>query len=233
LVKFANLYPMGIERPLFDPKVELLKAAELLRNSKFIGLDADQVLIDSKIPVINSLNRILKTSYRPEVLDDWYVVSRIALKHGLSEEEALRLEHDLWIDPEVLADAPPCRGAIHLTMKLVDMGKELRVVTSRIAELTEVTYSWFAEWMRWIPQGSIKIRQKEDARSGEVFKADTVRELSLPVFVEDTDFHALLIQRLANAQLILVNEKEGLEELDSQRITRVPTIWDLVHALNA
>lgn len=219
---------MSTERPFFDPKVELLKAAELLKNAKYIGFDADQILLNSKVPVVNEINRIFETNYREDVIDCWEAVIHLAIRHGMSSEEAEEFNRMIWDSPVVLGASVPCRGAIPLTLKLAASGKDLMVATSRPYTLENETYCSIAEDFPWIKPEKIFIRKKRDRRKGVVFKAHTIKVQKPDVFVDDSIGQAPIILLAAECKLILVNRNEWDENLDPLRVIRIDSLEALV-----
>jgi hypothetical protein len=222
---------MAPERQDFIPEVENLKAARILKEAELILFDGDQILLNSKVPVINEVNRILRTHYREDAIDSWDAVLTIALRHGVRLATATKFNQRIWDSPRILGESTFCRGAIPLTLKLSALGKELMVVTSRPPWLYEATHASIAEYYPWIISKNIKIREMDDPREGLVFKVETCWKEKADVVVEDQILQAIAIRQLApDCKIILVNAnvRELDERLDPAMVTLIESLAPLV-----
>lgn len=215
----------------FDRKFlarEAERLGEILQGVNAVGLDADQILIRSEVPVVKEFNSIFKTSYTVEELG-WESISEWLINLKFSEIDARNMDEYLWTDPDILFDSPPVPGGREVYRALEQLGKEQHIVTSRPPRLEEITRKWFSIWMPWIPQERIHINKDKNV-SGREFKAAKINELGLPVFFDDSEGQARVILERTKAHkphVVLVTSKYDVGKFDHQRLIRIPSMAHL------
>lgn len=215
-------------------RVSFINIDELLKTYK-LSFDADGVLINSRAPVVEVFNKLLKTDYKLEDVNSWRAIFKWAMKAGLNKDEAYKLDRKLWTDPDVLFKSPPIPGAVEFTRKLYEQGISLTVVTSRIPKLKESTVGWFRKWMPWIEQ--VYIRESKDI-PGEVFKAEAIKQLGSRVHFEDDPVHTESILDRTEACVIFMPHIKKAPNSSSNRIiqvftedNKIPNLWHIYQQL--
>lgn len=209
-------------------RVSFINIDELLKTYK-LSFDADGVLINSGVPVIEAFNKLFKTDHKPEDVRGWFAIAEWAVATGITEDEALEINEKLWTDPDILSKSPPMPGAVEFTRKLHEQGINLTVVTSRIPKLKENTINWFRKWMPWIER--VYIRESKNI-AGEIFKTEVINKLGVKVHFEDGLDHTKLILDRTEACVVFMPYTKEVFSTNSNRIiqiltedNKIPNLW--------
>lgn len=180
-------------------------------NRTPVSFDFDGVLGDSAVVVVDVLNKILGTTYTPSNINCyWGWVEKTFLKHqgallrnkdmvmetlkepGLFKGEkdvryvAHALDRYLWESPEIIGEVPLMPGA----KELVDLfyGLDLRPIypTSRVPELTGVTWNSIKTHFPQASRQDLLIRSPQQRHiPGDVFKVGIIGVRCVPHHFED------------------------------------------------
>ncbi|MEK7188624.1 MAG: hypothetical protein AAB685_02105, partial [Patescibacteria group bacterium] len=137
-------------------KTSLKRLNDILRMKR-VSFDIDGVLVANNEIGVGVVNREFGTSFRIEdIKTDFGIVGLLKGVPQVTDplEEAIKI----WNSEEVLKRSNPVSGAWMLSRYLVDQGVIPFTITSRPATTTEVTRSWFGQWMPWLPPENICIQ---------------------------------------------------------------------------
>jgi 5'(3')-deoxyribonucleotidase len=199
------------------PKSSLKK---VLKN-KTLGIDIDQVLVLSIIPVINQVRIDVDKNFGLRDFKGWNSIKNYAVNNcSWDEKKALLYEHSVWTDPDVLIKSPAMPGAKKFTKELVEQDISFYLITSRIPSLRDSTVKWFEINMPWIKPDRIKVNRKKSI-SGHEFKYVEVKNLGVDLHIDDSPEHARLILTNTNASVILISNYVNGELTKNKRIINI------------
>lgn len=207
--KFEEPIPPEIIRSIFD-------------GSTF---DIDGTLIDTRTPATNKANEILRTNHTPDEIRSFKAIYYWAVDAGMDHDEAVKLDHDIWSDQEVLFKGVPVPGALELYFKFYTYGCLNPIITSRPADHKEMTIEWFRIHAPFVKPKDIYLQQ-DGAMAGEVFKTVMIQKLSKvngvvrPIHFEDLVHHARMVLDYTNSSVILFSNSDELDSEYSDRLSR-------------
>lgn len=194
--------------------------SKVLKN-KTIGLDVDQVLVLSIIPVVEKVRSDLDKNFSLKDFKGWNSIKDYAVKKlGWDNEKALQYEDDIWTDPEILIKAPAVPGAKEFTKSLVELEIPFYIITSRIPKLKDSTYTWFSMNMPWVSRQQISINTKRNL-DGHDFKHKKVKSLGVNLHIGDSPKHASLILKNTQSSVILVSNYPSAKKLKHSRLIKI------------
>lgn len=173
---------------------EIKKVVRFFENGH-IGWDIDGTLSDFSRLVVREFNRRLGTNYFPYQIKHWDALARWARKHGMSEEDALALDYELWTNSDYARGARPIEATRALHYLLHKEGFKQSKITAREPQFKEITAEWFNFWMPWVSPRDIHVRQGPQT-GGEEFKISKIRELGITHFFED---YPVLVEKIMEA----------------------------------
>jgi hypothetical protein len=169
-----------------------------------ISFDADGVLVGNQQPLVDHVNKVLKTNYRVEDIDDWNCIIKWALAKGWDLRDAKEFEEEVINNPEIGAKSMPALGASEFMHRLYMMGLRPFVLTARRSNAKELTFTWFKRWMPWLTEKQILIRENGSNISDDDYKALMIKQNHIVIHVEDSFSQAKRILSQTKAVVILV-----------------------------
>lgn len=153
-----------------------LEGASLLRKTRYVLFDTDNIVVDTASEVIQELKTQLylimgngvDLNFGPDDIKGWNQLSRWAQERGLSSDEANKLESAIWKNQKVIARSRPVSGSLELIRRFGHEGKGVGLFTSRPPDQRDLTEKWSKNYLDFdLP---VFIREN-DSISGEVHKA--------------------------------------------------------------
>jgi hypothetical protein len=203
--------------------VERLSQNESLKDLlPFVSVDHDGVMADSRANAIEQFNRIMGTKYSAKEIIVWNGIELLAIKEGLYEEEAKKLNFQIWYTAEMLSTAKPVKGAVEFMYKAYRKGYEIPIISSRPPELKQATLLWYEKYMPWIPKDNIYVGTP-DVGNGAVSKNITVVCTGRKLHIDDYPVHMdMILEKTDYMKGILISDDSSLDEKYKGRLTRVP-----------
>lgn len=235
---FAIIPSMSID----ERDLQKIKGPELLGNYKVVIFDLDNTVIDSWSAAVNYFKEILSDmgvdqeyidGLHPEDGVVWDQLTAWAIKAGINQQQAVKIEEQVWQNAEMLAEAKPIPEAIELITQLMDSGIQVAFATSRPGSQKEMTDKWLKKHLdNHYNEDMLYIQDEERKPKGALFKAQVLQEFADKyggvVYVEDHFMHAVtIIQNTSehNVYVILspTNEELGVvaHRLKSDRLIRI------------
>lgn len=224
------------DRNLFSnfPKIEIPESFnEIIKPGENLSFDADGVLLFSADKVVTELNGRLGTNYKPQDIENWYSIKAWALKAGMTEDEANKLNYEIWTNTEVIKNSPAVPGGLAVYRFFRQKGFDPDVITVRNPKLTEVTLKNFETIIPELPKEKIHIRKvlDPDDFSGKLFKINTINALKIDWHFEDSAEVINMILERTQARVVHIvypGEKDMVKPND--RVVSIPVnVW---HSLN-
>lgn len=177
-----------------------------------MSLDMDGVIADSRIPAAAEFNRRYGTNHNAQEITSWESVQEWGLELGMTEEEAIHQDKDIWSRSDVLFNSPVMPGALEFLTRLHELGVKPPVITSRLPIHKDMTIHWFRTFITVVSPEQLYIRANEDIE-GENFKPPVIEVKSLLLHVDDAPNHGEQILRRTKAGLILLSNDPGIDFL--------------------
>jgi uncharacterized HAD superfamily protein len=214
-----------IENPNF-PKIEIPELFdEIIIPGQNISFDFDGVLGFSAFNVVANFNKRFGTNYKPHDIENWYSIKDWVLKLGMTEEEAQKLNYEIWTNPEVVKNSPAVKGGLNVFRYLKKKGFDPCVITVRNPRMTDVTLDNLSSIVPELPREKIFIREsvEPDDSSGKLFKVNTIKTLNIDWHFEDSAEVINMILEGTKAKVIHIvypGEKEMVKP--SNRVLTIP-----------
>ena len=188
-----------------------------------VSFDLDGVIINSALPVVGKFNELFGTNYLPSNINNWNSLENLAVKKGVSKDEAKELSFNLWTDPYLLSLSEPVPGSIEFYRKLAKFSKrEIPFITVRNCGLREVTFSWMKKYLPEVPEKLINMRDDKEI-GGDDFKIGKLKELNIDWHFEDSlEVMNLIISNFKKTKVVYISYAPT--EIPLDKITRKRSI---------
>jgi len=198
---------------------ERLRALKEIVGETIFSMDVDLVVAGTAYPVIEKFNKDFGTDYPVGAVDNWFAVKKLAVKHGMNEQDASAYDNWIWTDAEILSRAPVMPGAAAFIQRLTRNGIEHFFITSRLPSLKETTLGWFRENLPGVDLARVCTNQDSEVR-GKDFKWQTVARLGIGVHIDDDALHSRLVLENTPASVWLLSNSKEADALGSPRLVR-------------
>jgi len=217
---------------------ERVRLKECFSGVKVVDWDFDGVLINSAKPVLERQCEVWKEKYNLDAIKGWDWTYHMSLKYGLTQEEAIKLQNDTWMNSVVLSKSEPLFGAWALSYRFYRMGISQHITTSRLPSLKECTYDSVNRYYPWIPLENVHVRDGTNIDKDQ-FKVDWVRRMFANLHFEDNRIQARLIAENTSATVIYLpypDDKGSLKDLvniiEVPRVSGFPNLWKAYQIIN-
>lgn len=182
-------------------KIDSLNSRLLSLN---IGSDIDGVEVNSAAGFLRILNKRHNTSLNlRDMENDWDSI-RLISKYIPTIKEPKGYAVEIWNSPDNLTTADPVPGALLISKFLYDQNiKDIHRITSRPASTKEATLTWYKNKMPWVRSELVHFQNTETIFNSD-FKIETINELGLNLFFEDSVEHAEKIAGKTKATVVLI-----------------------------
>lgn len=223
---------MERQRPFFETLTtqQILTIRDL---NKFriprITFDFDEILSDTQTPVIEEFYKRTGFDFRGWKIDRWLALAHWSCsKYGVDFNEISKVETNVWSDESVLAQAKPNLPMQAYSQKASEHKIEQAVITTRIPELTSLTYSWLDAHFPWIQKSNVFIRDKKKSdggTDGDDFKGIQAKKFGSMLHFDDSIASVTRVIETSDATAILFprNLERGRFS-DTQRVIEFPNM---------
>lgn len=217
-----------------------LRVVNLIKKNSDIALDLDQILLECRVPGIREACKLYGLKKVDPLATGWNYVAKKLMEKGFAEGEALRVEHLIWTDPEVLKKSPLVEGALELSWQLQLLSKRQFIVTSRTPQPSDIaippkietiTRQSIMNIFPWIPQERVFINSNPFMDRVK-FKKEVAGKF--PIYIEDHASYALgIVQNSPLTTVILINAVKGEDNsVKHDRIICLPSVSYLATLLS-
>lgn len=194
------------------------------------GLDVDNTIFDSRVPVVDQMNLEFRSDFKPQDVNGWWWVrdrvAEILVARGFSQSDAFEkgTRYNLWIwqEPAILRSAPFMPGAEAFLTKLRRVEAPMFFITSRVPgpdkQLALATYEQFEERLPWVDRSRLCVNFDESI-PGEEFKCDQVDEKGVNIQIDDYLEHVRLILRRTKAAAYLLCSQAEADSFNHPKLT--------------
>ena len=195
------------------------------------GLDVDNTIFDSRVPIVDRTNSDFGLDFGPEDVNGrWWVRDRVfevLVARGVNKTDALEqaTQYNLWIwqEPDILRRAPFMPGAEAFLTKLRRAEAGYFFITSRVPgpnnQLALATYEQFEERLPWVDRGRLCVNF-DPSLKGEEFKCGSVEKKGVDVHIDDYLEHARLILSRTSAGVYLLCSRSDADGFDHPRLKK-------------
>jgi uncharacterized HAD superfamily protein len=160
-----------------------------------ISMDLDGVVIDSAVPAVEEVNKLLGTNYVPDNINSYSWVRETLMKHkntlkslGVNRNQlktfSEEFERHVWEDPEIIGRSPLLPGAEELVNAIYALQQKPIFITVRIPSLKDVTWQTLSQNFSQISKNDLYIRDNLDM-DGIEFKTGIVKLHNIRMHLED------------------------------------------------
>ena len=189
-----------------------------------VSVDHDNTISDTKGIVTEKFNQEFGTNHHVMELAGWRAVADWAKALGMSDEEALAVNHRYWFDKDLINLARPNPGAIEFLERANRMGR-LIINSSRPFEQLDSTRLWYRQYAPFVKPEQIVVGLPDIVIAGDILsqaitKTWVVKLLGCRAHIEDVPFHAKVILDYTNAFLFLLSNETWLDGVYNSRLIR-------------
>ena len=201
---------MSIELSNSNELVSRLNSFDATLNKINFGIDIDQTEIATNVSGVSIVNRIYNTAIKPSDLTYDYAIVDIMKQSIPGLENPRQTAIDIWNSDENLQIADPMPGALVVSKHWADKGiTRIHRITQRPHTAVKQTHSWYKAKMPWVDRSLIHI-QDNNSEHDELFKAQTIKDLDLVLFIENSVPQAKLIEKNTRSLVALIPESSNL-----------------------
>ena len=219
---------------------ERIQSSEhLIETLKLFSCDHDGVVANTRKMVAETFNSRYGTNHTLDEIRDWLTIYRWGLEIGMSKEEAMAVDEELWYNPDILFQTEPLPGAKEFLTTVYELGVRIPIVSSRRPNLAKSTYDWYARYIPVVRPDDIYVGLS-DIANGEVSKLWMIKALGKKKHIEDSHTQArLILDNSEDIELIFLSDRTVLDlPLYNGRLTRIasepgvgPSIWPVYKML--
>jgi uncharacterized HAD superfamily protein len=213
---------------LFVNARQIVLACQAIRESEKIGYDLDQMIAESRIPIIKEIKKKRGILYDWRTWG-WHTTQKVLEEDfGLSKKEALKENLFLWENEKLLLKSPIIKPIKEFIGKMKLLDKEQYIVTSRKPHLHESTHQWLRNkaFFDLIPPENVFLNQ-DISLKGSVYKAKMCVSLGIKLFFEDClEQVERIIETSPDIKVIWIPAGEDifLAKPKSERVIKIPSL---------
>lgn len=153
-----------------------------------IGVDIDNVISDSYPEYLSSFNAEFQVDIRMDQIRDFYFLN----KHVEGSTVKKGKEMVAYIDKLTYSEAfqmklKPVESAASIIQKWTDRGYLIHFITSRPAEMRDITRNWLKKHGFWVKGVKLELFDKNLGYEIDVpYKSEMVKKYALNAFIEDS-----------------------------------------------
>lgn len=189
-----------------------------------VSVDHDNTISNTKGIVTEKFNEEFGTNHQVVELAGWRAVAGWARDLGMSNEEALAVNHRFWFDTDLINLARPNPGAIEFLERANRTG-ELIINSSRPYEQLGSTRAWYRQYAPFISPEQIIVGLPDIVIAGDILsqaisKTWVIKTLGSRSHIEDVSFHAKTILDYTDAFIFLLSDDTALDTRYQTRLMR-------------
>lgn len=192
-------------------KKEEITGPEMLESYHNYIFDLDGILIHTgheaikefKLILVERLGIDVDLNFGTKDVSKFNQITDWAIERGLSEDDAIAIEHKIWGGSAIYERALPFKGTLAFMGILKEEGKRVLAATSRPHFLADITFKSIDMHIPSLKKSEVYIRA-DDTVEGAIFKADFIssyaKDKGSTVFIEDLPFQAEQILKSTDSQ---------------------------------